>query len=191
MWSIFKKNKGRQNLQDEFKHSDITKEYARVIDWTPKWDIGAPMPQVFSNGYRTFLIYIISEPDPNWDNTFVTMVDNASNETYPLALVEFKWVDTHRFGTVNDEAGPGHPLYNKGLEYYSAHIVENSTWIEELKSIHKVHPYFKEDMWTDKKHFLLFFHDEMFEIVAQDFKVETFKTTFLNLATEVIRRINS
>lgn len=95
MWSIFKKNKGRQNLQDEFKQIDITKEYARVIDWTPKWDIGAPMPQVFSNGYRTFLIYMISEPDPSWDNTFVTMVDNASDETYPLALVEFKWVDTH------------------------------------------------------------------------------------------------
>jgi hypothetical protein len=185
------KNKEEKNLKEDSKHIDKTKEYARVIDWTPNWDTGAPMPQVFSNGHKTFLIYLLNEPDPKWNGTYVTMIDNTSDSNYPLALVEFIRPDTHRFGIVNDEAGIGHPLYGKGLEFYSAHIIENSTWKDELKTIHKVHPYFNNNMWTDKKHFLLFFHDEMFEIIAQDFKIEIYKTTFLDLGTEAIKRINS
>lgn len=178
-------------LKDNTEPIDKTKEYAKVIDWKPGWDIGAPMPQIFSNGYKTYLIYMIREPDPNWDGTYVTMIDTTSETIYPLALVEFIRPFTHRFGTVNDEAGHGHPLYSKGLEFYSAHIVENSTWIDALKTMHKVHPYFNENTWTARKHFLLFFHDEMFEIIAQDFKIETYETTFLDLATEVIKRMNS
>ena len=149
------------------------------------------MPQVFSNGHKTYLIYLLKEVDPNWDGSYVTVINNASPAVYALALVEFIQPDTHRFGMVNDEAASGHALYTKGLEYYSAHIVENSTWIEELKTIHKAHPGFNESRWTDKKHFLLFFHDEMFEIVAKGFQIEVFKTTFLDLATEVVKRINS
>lgn len=148
------------------------------------------MPQVFSNGNRTYLIYLIAEPDPNWDGTYVKVISNTSETVYPLALVEFIKPNTHKFGTVNDEAASGHPLYEKGLEFYSAHIIENSKWIEELKTIHKVHPYFSESHWSNRKHFLLFFHDEMFEIVAEGFRIETHHTTFLELATEAIRRIN-
>jgi hypothetical protein len=178
-------------LQNDNKKVVRTKEYARVINWTPSWSTGAPMPQVYSNGHKTYLIYLVNQPDPEWNGTYTTMIDNTTKTTYPLALVEFIRPDTHRFGTVNDEACNGHPLYDKGLEFYSAHFVENSTWIEELKTIHKVHPNFKENMWTDKKHFFLFFHDEMFEIIAQDFKIEIFESTFLDLATEAIKRINS
>jgi len=178
-------------LQNTTKKIDKTKEYARVINWTPSWSTGAPMPQVYSNGHKTYLIYLVNQPDPEWDGSCATVIDNTSATTYPLALVEFVRPDTHRFGTVNDEASNGHPLYDKGLELYSAHIVENSTWINELKTIQKVHPYFKESMWTDKKHFILFFHDEMFEIIAQDYKIEIFESAFLDLATEVVRRINT
>lgn len=120
---------GRAGLKDKNIHLDKTKEYARVIDWTPTWDNGAPMPQVISNGFRTFLIYLIGQPDPNWDGSSVTMIDNTSSANYPLALVEFIQPDSHRFGIVNDEAANGHSLYSKGLEFYSAHIIENSTWI--------------------------------------------------------------
>ena len=148
------------------------------------------MPQIFSNGHRTYLIYLINEPDPNWDGTYTTMIDNTSETLYPLALVQFIRPNTHRFGTVNDEAANGHPLYGKGLEFYSAHTIENSRWIEELKNIHKVHPGFSESHWTKEKHFLLFFHDEMFEIIAEDFKVEAHLTTFEALGIEAVKRIN-
>ncbi len=164
-------------------------EFARVIEWTPQWNTGAPMPQVFSNGHNVFLIYLINEPDPNWDGTYVTMIDNTSETTYPLALVEFSG-HTFRFGIANDEVFSGLPLWKKGLEGYAAHIIENSTWITELKNINKVHPYYNEDMWKDRKHFALLFHDEIFEVIATDYKIETFKSTFEQLATVVVERMN-
>jgi len=168
-----------------------SKEKAKVIDWKPRWSTGAPCPQVFSNGLRTFLIYYINVPDPNWDGTYVKGIDNKSNTVFPLALVEFINGAAFRFGIVNDEAAAGHPLYNKGLHIYDAHIIENSTWIKELKNIHKVHTKFDEKNWQDKKHFLLFFHDEILEIIATDFIIETHESTFRDLAIEVAKRLNT
>ncbi len=87
--------------------TDDSTEYARVIDWTPQWDGGAPMPQVFSNGHKTFLIYLISENDPDWDGNNVTMIENASDTVCPLALVEFAG-GTVKFGIANDEVFGGY-----------------------------------------------------------------------------------
>ena len=167
----------------------MTKEFATVMKWTPKWDIGAPLPQVFSDGHKTFLIYLINEPDPNCDGTHVNIIDNTIEINYPLALIEFNG-HTFRFGIANDEVFSGLPLWNKGLESYQAHIIENSTWINELKNINKVHPYYNADKWKNLNHFTLLFHDNIFEIIAKDYKVETFNTTFIKLATEVARRMN-
>jgi hypothetical protein len=171
------------------KIKTMTEEFARVIEWTPHWDKGAPMPQVFSNANKTLLIYLINEPNPNWDGTYLNIIDNSSETIYPLALVEFSG-HTFRFGIANEEVFSGLPLWVKGLESYSAHIIENSTWINELKNINKVHPYYNEDRWKDLKHFVLLFHDEIFEVIATDYKIEIFKTTFGQLGTEVVRRMN-
>jgi hypothetical protein len=166
------------------------KEYAKLIDWSPAWDTGAPMPQVFSNGHKTYLIYLIDEPEPNWDGTYVTLIDNTTETQFPLAIVEFSG-STFRFGIANDEVYSGLPLYKNGLQAYGAHIVENSSWILEIKNIHKVHPYYNEKNWIDSKHFTLLFHDEIFEIIAKDYKIQTFRTTFETLAIEVAKRMNT
>lgn len=166
-----------------------TDEYAKVIKWTPQWSTGAPMPQVFSNGHRTFLIYLIDESDPAWDGTYVTMIDNTNDTTYPLAMVEFDG-NTFRFGIANDEVFSGLPLWDKGLEGYAAHFIENSSWITQLKDINKVHPRYNEERWKDKKHYALLFHDEIFEIIAKGYKIETFNTTFGKLAAEIAKRMN-
>ncbi len=173
------------------KNIDKSPELPRVIEWKPQWNIGAPLPQVFANGHRTYLTYLIDTPDPNWDGTYTTLIDNTSDNSFPIAIVTFIRPNSHRFGIVNDEAANGHPLYNKGLEVYRAHIIENSNWIEELKSIHKIHPYFSDKHWVDYKHFFLFFHDEIFEIIAKDFKIEVINSTFKNVAVELAKRLNS
>lgn len=163
------------------KMKTTSNEFARVITWTPKWDTGAPMPQVFSNGQKIFLIYLVNVHNPNWGGPYVTMTDNTGEALYPLALVEFNG-HTFRFGIANDEVYNGLSLWGKGLEFYAAHIIENSTWINELKNIHKVHRHYNEDGWKDKKHFALLFHDNIFEVIATSYKVETFNTTFGQLA---------
>jgi hypothetical protein len=164
-------------------------ETAKVIEWKPQWDIGAPMPQVFSNGQKTYLIYLINKAGFVSDVADLTLVDNSSENIYSLALVEFNG-QTFRFGIANDETFSALPLWRKGLVGYLAHIIDNSSWISELKKIDKVHPYYSEDKWARRKHFALLFHDEIFEVVATDFKIETFRTTFKQLAIEVAERMN-
>ena len=168
----------------------MTDEYAKKIEWKPQWDIGAPSPQVFSNGHKTYLIYLIDEPDPNWDGSYVNVIETKSKTTYPLALVEFGG-HTFRFGIANDEVFSGLPLWDKGLECYAAHIIENSSWVNELKKINKVHPYYDEERWNNHKHFLLLFHDELLEVIATEYKIETFNTTFSQLSVEVAKRMHS
>ena len=102
-------------------------EAALAIDWRPQWDVGAPLPHVLSSEGRTFLIYMVSEPDPAWDGTYVNVIDPSSDAVEPLAIVEFKWCYAHKFGGPNDEVVSGHPLYGKGLEAYRAHEVANSS----------------------------------------------------------------
>lgn len=137
-----------------------------------------------------FLTYLIHEQDPNWDGTYIEEINNSSDTLYPLALVEFNG-HTFRFGIANDEVFSGLPLWDKGLVSYAAHIIKNSKWMEELKTIHKVHPYYNEKRWDELQHFALLFHDEIFEVIAKEFKIECFKTTFKQLAIEVANRMNA
>ena len=165
-------------------------EHAKVIDWSPKWDSGAPLPQVFSNGRKTFLTYLISQSSSNFDGTIPTEIDNTKDFKYDLALVEFAG-STFKFGIANDEVHHGLALWNKGMEHYSAHLIENSKWIQELNQINSVHPNYNPKSKDSSKHYVLLFHDELLEIIANGFRIETFKMTFKELAYEVANRMNS
>ena len=118
------------------------------------------------------------------------MYSKGSDEiVFNLALVEFTNAIAHKFGVCNDEALAGHPLYDKGLEFYSAHQIINSNWIKEIKNIHKSHPKFNESMWKNEKHYLLLFKDSLFEVVSHGFKIETHKSTFRDLINEVSKQL--
>ncbi|MBS1507052.1 MAG: hypothetical protein JSS79_10440 [Bacteroidetes bacterium] len=164
----------------------MTNEIIKKIDWTPKWDGGAPMPQVFSNGHRVFLIYMVANWDEESIKEFKSLDSEEGNEEY-LALVEFNG-HTFRFGIANDEVFQGLPYYKQGLEW--AHIIENSKWIEEIKQIHKVHPYYNELRWTKLNHYLLLFKDEILEVIGTGYSIEIFRTSYNRMGQEVIRRMS-
>jgi hypothetical protein len=147
-------------------------EYAKQIDWMPAWSTGAPLPKVFSNGHETYLAYLTDENDA-------------------AVIATFFKSQAHRFGIVNDEAANGHPLYGKGLQVYKAHIIENSIWIAELKKIHQVHPRYSEKHWADYKHYLLFFHDDIFEVIALSHEIERSTFPLKDVSLEIARRLNS
>ena len=109
----------------------------------------------------------ISEPDPAWDGSYATMVDPASDASEPLAIVEFERCYSHRFGGPNDEVLEGHPLYGRGLDAYRAHEVINSRWLAAEQAINSVHHWYRPEAWTTRKHYLLAFHDECFECLAE------------------------
>lgn len=154
----------------------LDKEKARRIEWEFPWSTGAPCPLVLSSGYKTFLTYFTQDGD-----------NSSAYES--IAIVEFRLCHSHRFGIVNDEAASGHPLYGKGLEVYGAHEIENSKWISELKDIHRVHPYYLEGRWDKRKHYLLFFHDEIFECVAEGYSIEKRTATLEEISIEITKKL--
>ena len=164
-------------------------ETAVGCKWDVLWDTGAPLPHIVSNGNKVFLIYYIGEHNPDWDGTTCKVIDPAQEIIRPLALVEFKQCVNFKFGSPNDEVFSGMSLYGKGLEYYKAHIIENSKWIKEIKNINKVHPYFKEETWLKYKHFLLLFHDEIFECIAESYNIEVLNLSFDNVLKLACERV--
>ncbi len=164
-------------------------ETALPCPWEVPWDIGAPLPHVISSGSRTFLIYLVREPDHDWDGTYVTVVDPTSGDTQPLALVEFTGCYAFLFGGPNDDAMEAHPLHGKGLAPYGAHLIDNSRWIDHFASIETAYQGHRSAYWSELKHYLLLFHDEMFECIARSHTIEVYRDTFANVMAIAHQRI--
>jgi hypothetical protein len=191
------RGKWTTNLNEEFKvASDQTlaaerelslakgEPTAMACEWPFPWDTGAPMPQVLANGQRLILIYLVNEPDPKWDGSNVRIVDTRSSHVEPLAIVHFEHAYEHKFGGPNDEVIQGHPLYGKGLCAYGAHVVANSPWIREVRSINSVHRQYRAESYDSLKHYLLLFHDDMFECLAESYSIRTVRMSFADAIAE-------
>ena len=177
-------------LEEIFEPEEVgVEETAVPIEWKYPWDAGAPMPHVVSNGHRVFLVYYMPLNDPDWDGTYATARDPNSDKEDVVALVEFLGVVNYKFGGPNDEVIHGHPLYRHGLKAYTAHEIINSKWIAEQEQINAVHSYYNPERWKKLKHFVLTFHDEMFECIAQDYKIEAIKGQFREIVFDATKRL--
>lgn len=58
-----------------------------------------------------------------------------------------------------------------GINSTDIYLIKNSKWIEELKQIDKNHPYFNEDKWNSLNHYVITFHDDLFECIAKEFEI--------------------
>jgi hypothetical protein len=114
------------------------------------------MPVLLS-GLRTFVAFYLGLRDPA----------PGPRADRGIGVVEFKRVTSVKVGSPNDEVLRGHPLWGSGLEPYRAHEVKNSPWITELMEINRAHERFDESSWSGKRHFILTFHDETLECIAQ------------------------
>ncbi len=160
-----------------------SEEHALPCHEFPNWCVGAPMPHVLARGGHTKLVYVLSEPDPAWDGTCATIA--SRDEANPLAIVDFQRCAAVKFGGPNDEVMRGHPLHGKGLGAYKAHIVARSRWIAELQQINSVHSIYSHDSFTSLRHYVLVFHDDLFECIAESVVIETVRDKL----TDVLRRL--
>lgn len=158
-------------------------ETALQIDWEVPWDVGAPLPHVLAYTNKVFLIYLSADEAP----LFKTNPVNPEDEQ--PALVQFKGCHAFKFGDPNDEVLHGHPLYGRGLELYSAHIVANSSWLAELQRINSVHEYYDASIWHDLKHYLLTFHDDTFECIARGYSIEVLQRNLRQAVEEAVERL--
>ena len=163
--------------------------YAIPLDFPLKWDIGAPLPHLVCNDYKTFLCFLLNMPDPDWDGSYVTIKSAGGSAAESLALVEFKGCMSVKFGAPNDEVFHGHPLAGRGQSAYTAQLVVNSTWLAELQKINSVHQMYNPELWKTLNHYVLWFHDSTFECIAQSFDVEVYKETFASVLGRMCARL--
>ncbi len=159
--------------------------YAVPCDFPVKWDMGAPLPFLLCNDYSAFLTFYVSEPDPDWDGSYVNVVDPASLEDVSLCLVTFKYCVSAKLGHPNDEVFSGHPLAGRGLEGYTAQIVKNSPWVQEVAKTNSIHPYNNPASWASMNHYVFWFHDSTFECLAESFEVELSSEPMADLLSRV------
>ncbi len=138
----------------------------------PKSDAGAPLPVVLADELRVLLAYRVSEPDSNWDGTYVNVVSPDTEGT--VAIVTFEHASLHMFGPPNDEAFSGHPLAKRGLRPYSANEIHNSSWVQLRIKMNCVHPR-HDSMFVGLRHFIFAFHDSTFECLARNLSVKVFR----------------
>lgn len=117
------------------------------------------------------------------------MIDPKSENAERLAIVSFKACYGHRFGGPNDEVDSGHPLYGKGLSWYNAHLVHNSMWLMQEEATNSVHSYYDPQSWRKLKHYLLCFHDSVFECLAEGHEIEVVKASFTDALFDAARRV--
>ena len=153
-------------------------EYAVRIEWAHPWDTGAPMPRVVSSGPVVLLLYLTADTNADWDGTHVTVVDPAGSAAQELAVVRFERCEAYKLAPPDEGVLARHPLHNKGLEPYAAHVVENSSWIVEYETINGTRLPSTSGESPDYAHYLLVFHDEIFECIATRYAIDRFRGTF-------------
>ena len=168
-------------------------EYAEPCDFPLKWDTertdAAPDGETWTR--RALLAFLLSEPNPAWDGSYVTVKDPGDEQAEGLALVEFDCCVSAKLGDPNDEVFEGHPLSGKGLEAYGAQRVVNSRWLKEIETINSVHRMYNPEMWCGLTHFIFWFHDNMFECIARSYKVETHRISMKELLVRMVNRLIS
>ena len=168
----------------------LTDERDKVIELenVPQSSVGAPLPLVLSDEYKILLAYIVQDTPPNWDGSYVRVVDSVTSGE-PLALIEFSGYSSFMFGAPNDEAFEGHPLANRGLRPYGAFQIENSSWIRQLEEMNSVHPYHNPETFDRLRHFIFAFHDSTFECVATGFTVSEHEGSLEDLLSVMQSRL--
>ncbi|MFF3691534.1 hypothetical protein [Streptomyces sp. NPDC002187] len=163
-------------------------EYATVLP-DIGWDVGAPMPHVFSSGRQAFVLFYLAQPSPDWDGTWVRVVDPADPAPAALGLIEFVGPHSVKFGGPNDEVLHGHPLSERGLEAYRAHEVHNSRWITEAERINSVHSNHQGGWHQRMHHYVLTFHDETLECLAADLRLARLTCAFPEAVAQIAARL--
>ncbi len=127
-----------------------------IKEWidAPQMSTGAPMPGIVFLSGSLYLAYIVSDAEPT----------PGATETF--AIVRFDGVLQHTFGYPNDKALGGHPLYSAGLKFYAFNEIIGSPYLRELGERNaKMFPGTSE-RYTQKRHWIISFHDETLEVVA-------------------------
>jgi hypothetical protein len=129
----------------------MEKNIIKTIEWSPLWCAGSPEFQLYADNVNVVLKYLTEKED--------------------TVEIKFSNVLAYKYESINDEVISGHPFCKKNLSLKEVNIIEHSTWLESIKTIHKIHPYFNENNWADYIHYFFVLKENTFEIICKKFEV--------------------
>ena len=112
-----------------------------------------------------------------------------SGRAHPVVIATFHRCDQVTFGSPNDSAQSGHPLYQHGEWAYGFHEVSNSGWQRRLDEQNRVAFPTWEPTGPPLRHFLVATHESLGEFLAEDVSVEITVGTFEEAAKKALARV--
>jgi hypothetical protein len=139
--------------------------YADVLDLEVRWDPTAALPHLLTGSGRAFLAFYRDISDPDWDESWINVVDPADDTPVELALLEFVGYIAARVSPFGWE-----PPF-AGLAGEGAYAIKNSRWIER------------------GRHYLFAFPTETIEVAAADMLVEPAVESLHSLLSRALQRL--
>jgi hypothetical protein len=115
-------------------------------------DVGAPSPIVISNGNELFLTFYAAQEQ---ESIISDLHERNTNNDTGVVVLKFKGCLKFEFGLPGNETIHGHPYSKLGIKSFSFYELENSSLVEELQRIERVHPYYNVDKWKSYNHYIL------------------------------------
>lgn len=148
-------------------------------------DKGAPCPMIISNDTEMFIIFYTDMED------FLEIHERNTIYDSVIVVLNFERYIKYTFGMPGNETIQGHPYSKLGMKSYSFYELRNSDLIERLREVDKMHPYYNPDKWKKYKHYILTFHDNMFECIAHSFTINEKHTSLYNQASSILTKISA
>ncbi|TRX34097.1 hypothetical protein [Flavobacterium restrictum] len=148
-------------------------------------DYGAPSPTILSNDNELFVAFYADKKK----SSVVPQERNIIYDTGIFAL-KFKRYLKYTFGIPSNETINSHPYSKLGMESCSFYELIDSDYIKSLQDIEKMHPGYNPKKWNMYKHYILTFHDNMFECIAEGFEIREENTSLYNQATVLLNELS-
>lgn len=129
-------------------------------------DSGAPSPTIVSNDNELLITFYVDK-----ESLFVEPQQRDTFYDTGVVTLRFKLALKYTFGLPNDETMHGHPYSRLGMRPYSFYELKDSDLIASMQKINSVHPYHNPETWKECRHYIITFHDNMFECVASGFEI--------------------
>jgi len=148
-------------------------------------DYGSPSPIIISNDNELFIAFY-------GDKERLTNQPHERNIIYDTGIfaLKFKAYLKYTFGLPGNETIKRHPYSKLGMKSSSFYELQNSNLIKELQEIEKGHPYYEPNKWNSYKHYILTFHDNIFECIAQDFEIRAENLSLYNQAATMLNELS-
>ena len=117
----------------------------------------SPSPIVFSTMEGTCICFYLIPEDGMALNT-------------ARIILKFRVCIEYTFGGPSGELVYGHPYYELGLDGSLFYELQDSDWIKACERINSIHPQHDPERWKKFKHYILTFHDNMFQCIAEGFE---------------------